>query len=418
MNFLKPIRIILGIAILLLAWFLGYLKVPYIQESYSFWLGFLACSILLFILTTLYWEYRNINSRVSTVMLNQHKNSLSNNVFLQKQLVSISLWLVPVIAVLILYFQKQDLQQKIKMAEEELSNFKNESGLEQQRASIQLILELIHDLDSAKKKVTDTAKLRMMTERIAALSSSFKVYKEWDLENSEFIELSKVRGQLLLTLINSNLEKNSFQYIKENISFGYADLRNANLQELDLSCIDLEFANLQDATINKCNLNNSTLNGANFIGAKLNFVTFIGSHLIASKFDWTKLEEVNLHDARLDSSTICNSTIVKSNLSNASFINSNLSNTLIIQSNLDHFVLCYTKLKNTNFYKSIMTNSIIWYTDLSFASLNDVKVDKNWKKRLIENENLNIDNFFIKYILNCHNSEFQDSSICRLEFIE
>lgn len=77
------------------------------------------------------------------------------------------------------------------------------------------------------------------------------------------------------------------------------NLQNANLRDAYLENADLSGANLKKANLEGAFLKSAKLNGANLVGAKLK-----GANLASTRLEWTRLENANLAGANLESAIL------------------------------------------------------------------------------------------------------------------
>lgn len=105
--------------------------------------------------------------------------------------------------------------------------------------------------------------------RLAALSQSMKPINYMDSDSIIGKSLSPERGQLLLSLANCFLSKETYKSIYAKCNFEYADLKNARLNHLYLKGARLKGANFSDADLSSINLSEADLSDCNFNGADL-----------------------------------------------------------------------------------------------------------------------------------------------------
>ncbi len=115
--------------------------------------------------------------------------------------------------------------------------------------------------------------------QIVALSNSLRPYRY--LENDSLIarEISPERGQLLLSLVHSEIDNGSLARIFLTADFSYAELSDAilageylagiNLREADFSRADLNGANLSGTDLNRADLSSAILVGTLLTRANL-----------------------------------------------------------------------------------------------------------------------------------------------------
>ncbi len=200
--------------------------------------------------------------------------------------------------------------------------------------------------------------------RIIALSNSLKPYKFLDGDNLTDKEYSLERGQLLITLVNSEIDTSSLDAIYENADFSYSYLKGVDLEAKYLKGINFSNSILAEAILQKANLSLSDLESTNLINSKLS--------------------NANLEEAYM----------VKSNLKNSSLLYANLSKTNLYGANLDSSNAMYTNFRfasiervsliDANFIRTDLYSSFLYNTDFSctalkYANLNRVWINKGTK---------------------------------------
>lgn len=81
---------------------------------------------------------------------------------------------------------------------------------------------------------------------------------------------------------------------KQGIDLSYADFRNANFNNADLSGIKLNSINFQGANLESVNFNNSKLIGCDFRGANLSCAKFYNTDLRGANFCGSNLQNTDL----------------------------------------------------------------------------------------------------------------------------
>lgn len=116
--------------------------------------------------------------------------------------------------------------------------------------------------------------------RIVALSTRLKPYRYLDGDTLITKPLSPERGQLLVSLVRSNLDSTTLVGVYENADFSHSDLGDMNLSKTYLGGINLSNSDLKSANLVKSNLSGAKLKGINLKYAKL-----MGSNLNATEVD-------------------------------------------------------------------------------------------------------------------------------------
>lgn len=99
--------------------------------------------------------------------------------------------------------------------------------------------------------------------------------------------LSPERGQLLITLVSSNVDLR--RIVSSSADFSRSDLRNAVIIDIDLNSINLNGSNLSDSDLLGSTLKSSFLSGVKFTRSCLNNVDFDGAMLYMADLGNTSL---------------------------------------------------------------------------------------------------------------------------------
>lgn len=121
--------------------------------------------------------------------------------------------------------------------------------------------------------------------RIVALTSRLKPYHYLDGDTLIAKPLSPERGQLLVSLVRSELDSMTLVEVYESGDFSFSDLEGMNLRDAYLGKINLNNANLSYA-----NLTESNLSRANLIQTDLKHTRLVRSNLNLAEVDCNFLE--------------------------------------------------------------------------------------------------------------------------------
>ena len=200
--------------------------------------------------------------------------------------------------------------------------------------------------------------------RISALSQSLKPYRY--LQNDQLIErpLSPERGQLLLSLVNTQLDRNkTIPTLYKNANFNFADLSEAYLED----------AFLAGAKINYASLHFAKASNANLMGAKLAEADLREAHL-----QNCNLAEADLRHARFQTAELANSDFTGATAIYAQFDGADLTGANFLGAYLHNASFKDTDLTEVNFSGATLQGA-----DLTGAVINDIKVDsENWFNQL------------------------------------
>ena len=158
-----------------------------------------------------------------------------------------------------------------------------------------------------------------LTGRIVGLSTRLKPYYYLDGDTLITKPLSPERGQLLISLIVSELDSLGGREVYGRSDFSYADLKDSNLSHSNLYYVDLTSADLRSAFLSDANLRNANLRDANL--------------------NWAYLGHADLVDADLRNATLRNATLRHADLTNADLRNADFSNVDLTNANLNNAIV-------------------------------------------------------------------------------
>ncbi len=188
----------------------------------------------------------------------------------------------------------------------------------ERRSSLVFIMDnLLSDLsEELKYKGSSERNISPVLEaRIATLSRAMKPYKYE--EDGELIdkEISPEKGQLLFSLIRSDLADQSYREILDASDFSYTyfkdiflgrgvnlkyiNLNHSNLYEVNLPAVNLERSELKNANMQKINLSDGILIRANLTNANLTHAELLSINLTNANLFGANLTEADLTEATL-----------------------------------------------------------------------------------------------------------------------
>lgn len=161
--------------------------------------------------------------------------------------------------------EKVDIQNRLVTQQNQLAESNRRSSL---------IFLFSNIMDKVDEELKDKNNINrelsgQLIGRIIALTNSFKPYQYLVTKDSLSPLISPERGQLLITLINSNLHQKTYDSIFNKALFIKSDLIEANLEGSYLVFAELENANFERAYLENVNFGEAGLEGANFEGAYL-----------------------------------------------------------------------------------------------------------------------------------------------------
>lgn len=275
-------------------WALGYIRLPYLEDDHSFWIGFLG-GIGSLVLVISLWR---LSARKS-LWSDEEKGGSPDQVHRRGRVIRLMLMLVLTILAIScfnLYQMNRELAEEVEDCRRQVkeSQLKMDS-LEQSRW-----MTLMQDvLMQAEKEAgnSDGSLSDKTLNRIAAANLQLKPFGHVDSAGGA---LSPQRGQLLLALLNMELDDTTWTKLKQRVSFECADLRNASLEGADLSNAKLSGAHFSKANLDQANLSRADLSYALLDGVKGEGVDFFGSNLKRARMEWSELKNANFTEANLD----------------------------------------------------------------------------------------------------------------------
>ncbi len=206
------------------------------------------------------------------------------------------------------------------------------------RSSLVFVMsDVLKDLnEELKYKGTSSRNIsRTLEARVISLCMAMKPYHYVD--NGVLVEkpISPERGQLLYTILKSDLGLESSQDILNSAAFSYTDLRKANLgRGVNLKYAQLDHSNLTEVDMPAANLERSELKHAEMF--KIN------------------LSDSNLKRARLNHANLEQAELLSVDLTNANLYGANLT-----KADLSEAILWGTKLENANLTDVVLDNAIV-----------------------------------------------------------
>ncbi|MBT4774744.1 MAG: pentapeptide repeat-containing protein [Crocinitomicaceae bacterium] len=373
-------------------WTSAYLRLPYVDENYSFWIGIIcfASLLLVFVLLLNIWNKQAVIIRL--IGKKQISETSRNSGLTVLKLIALVFGLglsASVIGHLIINGQVEEqivINQKQKNIIEEqgqiISLFKNRNFSELINAVlIRAEMELESDSNG---RLSDP-----LIERIAGLSIALKPYKYYLSDSLTTKEFSPERGQLLLALSIMDLDSITFMKIKSDVLFTCSDLLGANLEGADLSGIDLSNSILENANLCNANLNRAQLQNTNFRAANLNNAQMLEADLSHSDLSWAVMNGAYLKYAVFNGAYMRNTQLIKADLQGSFFQYADLGGAMFNDSNLKGSDLFGTKFVKTNFTKANLSEVRFLHADfrqaiMLEATLTNSKVENDWLKKVID----------------------------------
>jgi hypothetical protein len=220
--------------------------------------------------------------------------------------------------------------------------------------------------------------------RIIALSRALKPY--YKVENGVLQRelISPERGQLLVTLLGSNLDSITQGEIFQGGNFSYSHVENSN----SLLIFDIR--------------TNFNLRGIDLKGAYLPHVLLANSDLVAADLSKSNLEEAaivgaDLSIANFEKATLRNAFLNESNCKAANFTDTDLSNVEMIKCNLSFSRFIGSTLTNANIRGSRLKDAI--FHNVDFSTVKGLTYDQLLEARSIY-KCTGLDNATLERLLN------------------
>jgi uncharacterized protein YjbI with pentapeptide repeats len=352
-------------------WGLGYIRLPYIAKEYSFGVGVLTAIAIISLTTFL-------------THLLKTKNTISSSKYSKK-----SFWLiltcVTTAVVCIFLYQKNDTQQNKIETQSNLIVAQSEAIIAlEQRNLMALVATVLAAADTELAQSSTRSLSQAIIDRIADLSHSLKPYRQVTKDSIVNRELSRERGQLLLSLSKMRINELSFRKIRQQSTFAYAELEEGRLVGINLSGIDLMRANLKSANLTGTRLDSAVLLETNLSRAKLVNGSLIGADLMRANFDWADMTSCNLSNARLDGTSMISVNLYAANLSSVQAKYSNLHNAILKDANFTNSTFNIVDLTKANLYNANLVQAKMTRVEFYNSNLENVLVDAKWYKTLHE----------------------------------
>ncbi|WP_062056373.1 pentapeptide repeat-containing protein [Aquimarina longa] len=296
-------------------------------------------------------------------------SDVSSSVIWRITRVGLFAFLFAIVPSLVLIFQTKLLMNQNKLINNQTSLIEAD-----RRSSLVFVLsDVLADLnEELKYKGSGSRNIsKTLESRIVSLCMAMKPYRY--IDNGELIKdpISPERGQLLFTLLKSDLGLESSQDILNSAEFKYTNLRKVNLgRGVNLKYARLDYSNFTEVQMPAANLESSDLKEVN-------------------------MSRVNLSDANLKRARLHNANLKHAELLSVNLTNANLFGVDLTGADLSEAILWGAKLENANLTDVILDNVVVdrqdWITyvsdslDLkgSGALENKYRVKKQGKKQFM-----------------------------------
>ncbi len=375
----KLFRLLVLVSCVLVGWALGYIRVPYVEQNYSFWVGFVGgLGFIAFIAALIFVG----NKKIVPVSLVGKGSDSKRRKYSFVWVLTVLVFMSVTGFGIVVYQQNRSFKALIQNQQ---TRIRQQTQLIDSVKQSKLMSMMSNLLDKVDKEVKNSANKTLSDETIAragALGAAFKPYKYFEGDNILNRVLSPERGQLLLALSAIKMDSSSFKRIKQQVSFAGADLRRADLRQADLDGVNLSNANLRQADLRGANLKNADLRKANLSWANLNGAKLSDANIKRANLSWAELNEVDLEKANLDGSDLTSAKLRKANLREASIRWVDLTSGLLNEADLTASDLARSVLVKTNLTNAKLTDAYLKGVDFRDAILDGTATHKNWLKNL------------------------------------
>ena len=359
-------------------WGLGYIRLPYIAEEYSFGVGVLT-AIAIISLTTL------LNYLLQT------KKSISSNKY-SKKLFWLILTCVTTGAICIFLYQKNYTQQNKIETQSNLIVAQSETITALEQGNLMaLVATVLAAADTELAQSSNRSLSQAIIDRIADLSHSLKPYRQVTKDSIATQELSRERGQLLLSLTKMNIDSASFAQIKKIATFEHADLRDAHLANMDLSGINLARANLEGAALLGSSLEYANLEEANLKRSQLSSSSLKNAKLKLINLDWANLSQVNISEVRLVGASLKSANLIGADLTGTYISYTNFRGANLIKANFTNTHIDIVDFSQANLTEAILVNLIIKRVNFTNVNFEKTIVNKDWFSNLKKEETVGLE---------------------------
>lgn len=215
--------------------------------------------------------------------------------------------LIMAVQTYILNLQNNKLDKQNQLLGRQNERLDQQINLEEGSRRSSLVFFMSNIMDRIDDELKDNRSRKLsdgLIGRIVSLSQALRPYRY--LENDELTDrqLSPERGQLLFSLINSNLNESTYDKIFARANFNFADLREANFSGAYMKGAKLAFsffykANFDHAFLNDADLSYAYLEEATFRNTAMDGVDLSHANLRKSYMEGISAKNGNLEMADL-----------------------------------------------------------------------------------------------------------------------
>jgi uncharacterized protein YjbI with pentapeptide repeats len=277
--------------------------------------------------------------------------------------------LILIVQTWILNRQNTELDTQNKLLGRQNERLDQQINLEEGNRRSSLILFMSNIMDKMDVELKFSTKRTLsdpLIGRIVSLSQSMRPYRYLENDSLTPRQLSPERGQLLFTLVNSNLDKTTYDKIYARANFNYADLREANFEGAYLRGAQLAHSSFSYANFNNADLSNANLSGAWLERANFRNTAMSGIDLSDAYLRESRMEKITMHDGNLNNADL-QQIYLEGDFAGTNLQNVKLQNASLVDVNLDG---CYFQsLGWIDSLKYLEVKGLRYVRDIYFPSL-------------------------------------------------
>lgn len=272
-----------------------------------------------------------------------HFNQLFTKVFAWYSWMSFRRWVVTIfntlfvsfaglLGTVLLYNQNKLLTRQNELIQRQTHRLDQQTYLQEagRRSSLIFLMgRLLDAIDQELKADIGRPGIRDLSPQIigqiVALSTGLRPYRYLDGDSLVAREISPERGQLLLSLVSSEIDNGTLRRIFLTADFSYAELSEAALAGEYLGAINLREANLSK----------TDLNGANLAGADLNRADLSSAIMVGTVLTKANLSDTDLREAIIEQTDFRGASLYGTDLRGVDFTTSDWRGAYFGEAKLD-----------------------------------------------------------------------------------
>ena len=382
----KILRLAFYLILIVGGWTLSYLRIPYVNHTKSFWVGFAFC-ICVFLITFLgvkiWGKNRRFLKKITTGSLATKNATVSREYMWIWIAVSVFIIVGALSSTGMIAWQAKLIHQQAENNNKRILELTEITESIRKSNQVNLMSNVLNQVEAEINLKPNGPLSDAIIARISALSFSLKPYKIFEGDSLSDRELSPERGQLLIALALMGIDSVSFAKIKQTATFAKADLRGVKLYSVDLNHINLEAADLSFSELTRVNLKHANLKKVWLKSSVVDSCVFnmsiiTNSNMYKSIFRNCNFAKVTLPESNLTYTTFNECSFALSNLKFSDFSNSQFERLNFTNTNLEHANLSFCNLKNSDFRHSCLKFINLYKINISNIKLDSAEVQQNW----------------------------------------